>query len=87
MKIELHIDRLLLDGLPFAQREAALVKAAVELELGRLMAAGQIDASLASAAAIPMLRGGSIAAPRNAEPGRTGTQIAAAVYAGFGERQ
>ena len=38
MNINLHIERLMLDGLSIASGEAALVQMAVEAELGRLLA-------------------------------------------------
>jgi hypothetical protein len=38
MNINLHIERLMLDGLSVASGEAALVQTAVEAELGRLLA-------------------------------------------------
>jgi hypothetical protein len=38
MNLNLHIERLVLDGLSVANHEAALVQTAVEAELGRLLA-------------------------------------------------
>ena len=40
MNIQLHIERLVLDGLPLTRREGALVQAAVETELARLNLTG-----------------------------------------------
>lgn len=87
MKIELHVERLLLDGLPVTPHEATLVQAAVEFELGRLVGAGRLDARLAAGAAVPLLHGERIPALSTAGPDGIGTQIAAAIYAGMGERK
>jgi hypothetical protein len=37
MNIQLHIERLVLEGLPMSQHQSALVHAAVKKELGRLL--------------------------------------------------
>ena len=42
MNLSLHIERLVLDGLPVTSSNSALLQAAVEAELGRLLANGLI---------------------------------------------
>ena len=37
--VNLHIERLVLEGLPLGAHEGPLVQAAIEVELGRLFAA------------------------------------------------
>ena len=47
MKINVQIERLILDGIDLAPHERPLLPAAVEGELGRLMMAGGVNAELA----------------------------------------
>ena len=42
MNLSLHIERLVLNGLPVTSSNSALLQAAVEVELGRLLASGLI---------------------------------------------
>ena len=86
MKINLHVERLILDGLPVARHQAAQVHAAFESELSRLLTLHGLDASLMSGASLARLNVGELRLPRGAagDPAQLGTQIAAAVYGGFG---
>ncbi|MEK6374867.1 MAG: hypothetical protein AABO58_19485 [Acidobacteriota bacterium] len=78
MSIRVHIERLVLDGLPIAHRDGPLVQAAVEAELARLLA--QRTPAL-SGGATPRVAAPSIAAaPDAADLGR---EIARAVYGGI----
>ena len=87
MNIQLHIERLVLEGLPVTRHQRTLVQAAVEQELGRLLGAGQLNSQIASGGAMPALQGGMIQAPNAASPARLGAQIAGAVYSGIGDRK
>jgi hypothetical protein len=51
MKINLHIDRLVLDGLPVTDGDGARVRAAVVAELARLLAGGGLAPSTSLAEA------------------------------------
>ena len=44
MKIRVHIERVVVEGLPLERRQAAEVRAAIESELARLMSAGELRA-------------------------------------------
>jgi hypothetical protein len=85
MNIQLHIETLVLEGLPMSQHQSTLVQAAVEQELGRLLNAGQLNSQIASGGAMPALRGGMIRAANVASPVHLGAQIAGAVYSGIGD--
>lgn len=80
----MHIDKLVLDGLPVDRTSGPAVKAAVEVELTRLLSRGGLAPELASGIAVPALRGGNIDVPGKVEPSRLGRQIAGAVYRGIG---
>ena len=86
MNIRLHIEELVLDGLPLSQHQGALVQAAMKQELCRLLGSGQLGSWLASAGAMPELQGGSIRAASAASPTRLGVQIAGGLYTGIGQR-
>ncbi|MBP1468348.1 hypothetical protein EYB53_021735 [Candidatus Chloroploca sp. M-50] len=86
MNIALHIDRLVLDGLELGPGQARLVRAAVEVELTRLLTAGGLAPELAAGAAMPTLEAGTIATA-GSEPRALGGQIAQAVYAGLGTKE
>lgn len=45
MTVNLHIDRLVLDGLPIGAQEGPLVQAAIEAELARLIVAHGVTAA------------------------------------------
>jgi hypothetical protein len=83
MKINLHIERLVLDGLPIDHHDAPLVQAAVETELTRLLVAEGLHSPLNfSSGATPR-----VTAPRiqelNQNPVQAGAQIARAVHGGL----
>ncbi|HXQ70221.1 MAG TPA: hypothetical protein VN844_07020 [Pyrinomonadaceae bacterium] len=83
MKINLHIERLVLDGLPIARYQSSLVQAAVERELARLFAAEETHSRLSfTSGATPRLAGPTIHGLTD-NPIRTGEQIAQAVHGSF----
>jgi hypothetical protein len=84
MKIQLHIERLILDGLPIERRDGAIVQAAVEAELARLLTVEGPSNGLLSGGATPAARGGSIQLERKSNPAGLGTEIARAVFRGLG---
>ncbi|MFL6293520.1 MAG: hypothetical protein ACJ759_21720, partial [Thermoanaerobaculia bacterium] len=73
MKIDLHIEELVLEG--FAPGDRHRIGAAVERELARLLAERGLPAGLAQGADVPRLDGGSF----ELRPGRsaeaTGRQV------------
>jgi len=83
MKINLHIERLVLDGLPLADGQGAIVRAAVEGELARLLSEGGMAPGLQSGIAMPSLRAGAINLNADSGPAQIGQQLAQAVYGGL----
>jgi hypothetical protein len=84
MKIKIHIERLILDGLPISHSQRPIVQAALEAELAGLLAADGIAPELQAGGALPRVPGGSIELTSDDNPGQLGRQIAQAVYGGIG---
>lgn len=84
MDINLHIERLVLDGLPVTRSQGALVQAAVEAELARLLSDGGLASTWRSGGAVPTVRADAIhLAAGESNPPQIGQQIARAVYGGL----
>jgi hypothetical protein len=85
MNINLHIDRLILDGLPLTRNQGALVQAAVEAELARLLTESGLASSLQAGGALPSVRADAMQLTAGSTPTQMGQQIAQSVYAGIGK--
>jgi hypothetical protein len=85
MNINIHIERLILDGLPIAHNQGPLVQAAVEAELAQLLAADGLGPSLQAGGALYRIPAGSIQLASDGNPNTLGQQIARAVYGGIGK--
>jgi hypothetical protein len=83
MNITINIERLILDGLPIAAAQGPLVQAALEAELGRLLAVDGLAAGLLAGGAVPTLPAGAISIGRETSPAALGRQIAQAMYGGL----
>jgi hypothetical protein len=83
MKINLHIERLVLEGLPLEHAHGPQVQDAVQQELSRLLGAGGIGPSLMSGEAMPRARGGDVSYAKESSPRQLGTQIAQSVHGGL----
>lgn len=84
MNINIHIERLILDGLPISHSQRPLLQAALEAELARLLAADGLTPNLQMGGALPYVPGGSIHLASDGNPKTLGQQIAQAVYGGIG---
>jgi hypothetical protein len=84
MTITVHIDRLILDGVSIAPQEREVLQAAVEAELGRLLARGGVSPMLQATGALPRVAGGAMTWSATHTPAQRGRQIAQAVYQGLG---
>ena len=84
MNVRLHIERLVLEGLPLVPGQAPAVQAAIETELARLIAESGVAPGLPSLGAVPELRAGDVQLATGATPAGIGGQIARAVYGGGG---
>lgn len=82
MNINLHIERLILDGLPVDQRHGPTLQAAVERELTRLLTDSASVAPFNTGGTQASVKGGPIQVAEGAEATGLGKQIAAAVYGG-----
>ena len=84
MNINLHIERLVLDGLPLTRREGALVQAAVEAELVRLLGTEGLSPALAGGGMTPHLAPPAVTYAPGGDPAALGAQIAQSVYGSLG---
>ena len=85
MNINLHIERLVLDGLPIDHHQGPLIRAAVEVELGRLLTANGLANSLMAGGAVPSVPAPGIQMSEASNPARLGQQIGHAIYGGIGK--
>lgn len=83
MNINLHIERLVLDGLSLAPGERPLLKAGVEMELVRLLTDGGLGEALRSSGAISNTKTTRIQLENGRSPAWLSEQIAGAVYKGI----
>ncbi|MGB7921983.1 MAG: hypothetical protein WCF57_01930 [Pyrinomonadaceae bacterium] len=85
MNINLHIERLILDGVAPERGQEPLLQAAIATELARLLSAGGLAPDLISGGATPRLSAGEIRLPAEKSAHQLGQQIARAVYGGIGK--
>lgn len=81
MDIRVHIERLVLEGIPVSPGERPLIQAALEAELADRLAAGGHGAL--AGGATPRLDTGTIHLSRQPESAALGRQIAGAIHAGL----
>jgi hypothetical protein len=84
MAIRVHIERLVLDGLPIDRRQGVQVQVALERELARLLTMSGLHPELASGRAVPSIQADRINLGLEVSPTRLGQQIARSVYGGIG---
>ena len=82
--LKLHIERLVLDGLPLKPGEERLVQAALEAELTRLLVAGGLAEAWQAGGAVPTLPAVSAPVSQGASPAVIGRQVAQSVYSSLG---
>lgn len=87
MKIEVRIERLVLDGLPVTSLEGPLIQRAVEQELTRLLTSHGLADELRRGVAMPRMRAGSLQLAKEQRPAGLGQGIARAVHQGIGGPQ
>jgi len=89
MNINLHIDRLVLDGMNIPPGQHDLLKTSVQAELSRLLAKDGVSPSLANGTAVPAVSVRSIQMGSGKglgnETTQLGRQIARSVYGGIGK--
>jgi hypothetical protein len=85
MKINIQIERLVLDRLPVEHRQGPLLKAAVEAELSRLLSANGLANNLMSGGAVDSVHAPGIQLGSDNNPVRLGQQIGRALNGGLGK--
>jgi hypothetical protein len=85
VNINIHIERLILDGINIGAGQGAKMKAAVEAELSRLLAEGGLESGLQSGGALSGMRAPSVQIDKEIHPNRLGRQIARTVYDCIGQ--
>lgn len=83
MNIHLHIERLVLDGLPLDAAHAPAVHTAVEAELTRLLAAGGPAPGLQRSGALAYARGADVHLSPTPAPDELGRHIGGAIHQGL----
>ncbi len=85
MRIMLHIDRLVVDGIDIAAADRPRLAAAVEGELGRLFATGGgVHPALAGGTSLPSVQAPPMDAVPAGDTSALGASIARAVHGGIG---
>lgn len=85
MSINLHIERLVLEGVELGPGQERPLRAALEGELARLLGAGGLAPELRGGGAVPRAGAGALGPGAAGEgPAALGRRIARAVYAGIG---
>jgi len=84
MNVNLHIERLILDGLPIESKHGSTLQASIETELARLLT--QRDpASNLRGGAVPSVRADAIQLTSQNDPVQLGRQIAGSIYGSIGK--
>ena len=84
MNVHLHIERLVLDGVPIEPRGGRMLQAVVEAELTRLLAVRGIPRALLAGGMVPTLHAPPVQLPPGGEPAALGAQTARSVYRSLG---
>ena len=84
MNINLHIERLVLDGLQLERGQGPHIQAAIEAELTRLLTEQGLAGALQNGARLPILPAATMQLNPGSSPSQLGAQIAHSVYTGIG---
>ena len=82
MKINLHIERLVLDGINISPGQRDLLQASVTIELAQLLNNGDLAGNIVEGVLLPRLSADSIKLTGN-NPTQLGQQIAQSIYGGI----
>lgn len=82
MNVELHIERLVLDGIDLPPGQRDLLRESVVDELGRLLHGGGLAGSVLSGGAVAHLRGPAVTLSAGGATADLGRQLAGAIYRG-----
>ncbi|WP_437674835.1 hypothetical protein [Sorangium sp. So ce131] len=84
MRLNVHIEQLVVEGLDMEGQEPHRLRAALQQELARLLASGGLEAGIPEARSLSSVTGPELRLGRDDGARRWGRQIAAAVYASLG---
>lgn len=84
MKLQIHIERLVLEGLPLGSHDKLPVQGEVQAELTRLLTEAGLAHELQTGGAIPRLQAAGIAMTRRDKPAELGRRIAGAIHSAIG---
>ena len=87
MNIDLHIERLILDGIDISHHERPVLQAGVTAELTRLLTEGGLQPGLTAGGAMAFARGDDIQMNPGGDPEQLGQQIAQSIYSGIGDKE
>ncbi len=85
MNIDLHIERLVLEGIAVSHADRARLQNALETELVRLLSSGGLNRSFEAGIALPSVKAGNIEMKPGQGAAELGRQIAQAVYGGMSQ--
>jgi hypothetical protein len=85
MTINLHIERLVLDGVDTAPGQRHLLRGAIESELTRLLTEGGLAEQLTGGATLPRIAGHAIQLEDGNSAAQFGRKVAGAIYRGIGK--
>ena len=85
MSVHVHIERLIVEGLPVDSGDGTRIGAAVERELARLLKAGGLGCELRVGGSQARVRGGTVTLAARTPPTSLGVGIARAIHEGIGE--
>jgi hypothetical protein len=85
MKIHVHIERVILDGVP--ADHPRLLRQALARELTRQLAEGGLSAEFSRGGTVPYVGGGVIEIGKEHSAAKLGAQVGGAVYRGIGGRK
>ena len=84
MRIELHIENLVLDGVPLARGQRARLRATIVQELTRRLGDGALAAQFAAGGGRDVVHAAPIRVGARPDAQALGTQIAASIHSGLG---
>ncbi len=87
MRTRIHIERLILDGLPLTTPAGARVRAAVERELARLLAVEGVSDRLRGGGEVPHVSAPRFRFAADDRPDTIGRNIARSIHRGIGNRR
>jgi hypothetical protein len=87
VKVSVHIERLILEGLPVSRIQGGQVQASLKRELGRLLATRGLAHELRGGMALPSVSAAGIEFPPESHPAGLGRQVARVVHGAIGEHK